>query len=112
MTTVPTRLTPMRRGRGYPAVEGLELRLYNAYQGLLSRAAWEALGSPEAVAIEYDDRGYSIVATTLADASAIRVRRHRTISTGVIAGALKGSVFPLRVTLVLEDGRLRFGDVA
>lgn len=111
MTTVPTRLTPPRRGQ-YPEVDGCALRVYSAYQALLSRPAWEALGQPEAVAIEVDERGYSIVATTPADPSAIRLYHHRKLSIGVIAAALKGATFPLRITLVPEDGRLRFGAVA
>ena len=124
MTTLPTRLTPPERGN-FPKIEGCALRVYTPHQGLLSRSAWEALGSPEAIAIEVNAGGYSIVATTLHDPSAIRVYRHRKVSIGVIAGALKDSEFPLRISLeperyvVYESGkpdvmlaRLRFGNVA
>jgi hypothetical protein len=111
-----TRLTPKPAATRYPAVEGCALRIYTEHQGMLSRAAWEALGSPPAIAIEYDDRGYSIVATTLGDAAAIRVYRNRQVSIGVLAAALRGSAFPLRISLEpeydMESCRLRFGTVA
>ena len=123
MTTAPTRLTPHPAKTRYPALAGCTLRVYNDYQALLSRPAWEALGSPPAIAIEYDDRGYSIVATTLGDASAIRVYKHRAVSIGVIAAALRGLPRPLTIELEEEHEitsgigfgggitRLRFGDV-
>jgi hypothetical protein len=120
MTTTPTRLTPPARGN-FPAVEGCTLRVYTEHQAMLSREAWEALGSPAAVAIEYDDRGYSIVPVSVEDRDAIRVYRHRKLSIGVIAGALRGSAFPLRIKLERETEqtgpdtygpRLRFAEVS
>jgi hypothetical protein len=88
------------------------LRVYSEYRGLLSRSAWELLGSPECVAVEVDEIGYSIVPAVRSDRTAIRVYRGRNLSLGVISSALRGSVFPLRISLVPEQGRLRFGNVA
>jgi hypothetical protein len=121
--TETTLLTPRKHG-GFPTIEECALHVYGPYQALISRPAWEYLGSPLAVAIGYDDRGYSIVPVSVEDRDAIRVYRHRKLSIGVIAGALRGSAFPLRITLIEENEivsgegfgggitRLRFGDVA
>jgi hypothetical protein len=109
MTT--TRLTLAKRGN-FPTVEGCALRVYSEYQAMLSREAWEALGSPPAIAFETDDGVYSIVPAGLGEDGAIRVYGNRQVSIGVLAAALRGSAFPLRVTLVPEDGRLRFGEIA
>ena len=106
-----TRLTPKPANTRYPAVEGMALRVYSAYQGMLTRPAWEALGSPPAIAIEYDDGGYSIVAAALGEEGTIRVYKGRQCSIGVIAEQLRGLAFPVSISLLPEDGRLRFGDV-
>src|ERR1700674_4285710 len=81
-----TRLIPPKRGN-YPPVDGLALRVYGSYAALLSRSAFEALGSPPAVAVEVDERGYSIVPTTREDRLGIRVYGQRKLSLGVISAA-------------------------
>jgi|SRR5580692_6822375 hypothetical protein len=105
------RLAPPRRGT-YPAVQGCALRVYSAYQAMISREAWEAIGKPAAIAIEVDAGGYSITAADLTEEGAIKIYGNRQVSIGVIAAALRGLAFPVSIALLVEDGRLRFGDVS
>lgn len=110
MTETPTRLQPPKRGT-YTPVEGLALKVYSEYMGMLSLDAWRTLGEPPAIAFDLDERGYSIVAAQLGEATAVRLHQNRKASLGVITDALRGAEFPLQITLIAEDGRLRFGTI-
>lgn len=110
MTTLDNILIPPRRG-SYEPVEGLELRCYSEHQGMLTRPAWEHLGSPAAVGFTLDPTGYAIVAMELGKPGAIKLHQNRKVSLGVITSALKDAAFPLRITLVPDGARLRFGRV-
>jgi hypothetical protein len=66
---------------------------------MLSMPAWEALGSPSHVAFGYDESGYYIVPGDPQSHLSVKVHKGRHISLGVIASALAGQGFPLKITL-------------
>ena len=109
------RLQPTN-GHGYQPISGAQLRLYSLYGGMLTTAAWEQLGKPEAVAIELSpSAGYSIIRATLGEPDAVPLSKHRRLASGMLSPALRGETFPLVITLLPapgDPGRLIFGAMA
>jgi len=94
-------------------IEQSQLRMYNPAIGMLTTAAYEAIGSPEAVAVELAAGGrYSIVAAELGEPEALKVFPHRRLRLGILSAAVRGETFPLVIPLMPargEPGRLIFG---